>query len=48
MILNMWYEAREGEVSTGVVSRKYETTEMVMILHVNVILYQEEIHYRIP
>lgn len=45
-LLNMWWEAREGEVSVGVMGRQRGRAEMVMIPHVNITLYQEEIHYR--
>lgn len=46
MMLNMWWEAREGEVSTGSVGREHGRAEMVMIPHVNITLYRDEIYYR--
>lgn len=39
MMLNVWWEAREGEVSRGAVGTEYGRAEVVMIPHVNITLY---------
>lgn len=42
----LWWEARKGKISTAAVDREYGKAQMVMIPHVTITLYQEDIHCR--